>query len=64
MIWLKYRANPKVLRNPNFCVGCFELLISKISAAASKMGKKGQKLVFLCNLFCGFHFCVVCWTKN
>ena len=44
-----YRANPKVSRNPNFCVGCFELILSKNSAAASKMGKNGQKLFFLCN---------------
>ena len=41
-----YRANPKVLRSPNFCVGCFELIISKNFAAACKMGKDGQKKIF------------------
>ena len=41
-----YRADSKVSRNPNFCVGCFELIISKIFAAASKMGKNGQKTFF------------------
>ena len=35
-----YRPNSKDSRNPNFCVGCFELIISKILATASKMGKK------------------------
>ena len=36
----KYRVNPKYSRNPNFCVACFELIISKIFATASKMDKK------------------------
>ena len=35
-----YRTNPKDLRNANFCVGCFELIISKNFATTSKMGKK------------------------
>ena len=43
----KYRANSKVSRNPNFCVGCFELIMSKNCAVASKMGNNGQKLFFL-----------------
>ena len=38
-----YGANTKVLRNPNFCGGYFELVTSKNSAAVSKMGKNGQK---------------------
>ena len=38
-----YRANSKVSQNPKFCVGCFEVIISKNFAAASKMGKNGQK---------------------
>ena len=42
---IKYRADPKASRNPNFCVGCFELIISKIFAAASKIGKNGQKKI-------------------
>ena len=29
---------PEDSRNPNFCVGCFEFITSKISATASKMG--------------------------
>ena len=41
-----YRLNSKVSLNPNFCVGCFELIISKNFAAASKMGKNGQKKIF------------------
>ena len=60
----KYRANPKVSRNPNLCVGCFELITSKNSAAASKMGKNAQKLFFFAIFFCGTHFCAACWTKN
>ena len=40
-----YRTNPKDSRKPNFCIGCFELIISKIFATASKMGKK--YLIFL-----------------
>ena len=60
----RYRAYPKVSRNPNFCVGCFGLIISKNSAAAaSKMGKNGQKQFFLCDFFCGTDFCAGCWTK-
>ena len=61
-----YRADSKVSRNPNFCVGCSELIISKNFAAASKMGKNGQKKIFAIffaegvgpkmNLFCGFFF--------
>ena len=47
----RYRANPKVSRNPSFCVGCFELIISKISAAASKMGKNGQNYFFFAIFF-------------
>ena len=35
-----YHANPKVSQNPNFYIGCFELILSKIFATASKMGKK------------------------
>ena len=61
-VW--YRANSKVSRNPNFCVGCFELIISKNFAAASKMGKNWQKKIFLVIFFCGTHFCIGCWTKN
>ena len=53
----KYRPNSKVSRNPNFCVGGFELIISKNFATASKMGKNGQKPVYFCNFFCGTHFC-------
>ena len=45
--FIVYRANSKVSRNPNFCVGCFELIMSKNFAAASKMGKNGQKKKFL-----------------
>ena len=44
---MAYRADSKISRNPNFCVGCFELIISKKFAAASKMSKNGQKLFFL-----------------
>ena len=62
-----YPANPKVSRNPNFCVGCFELRISKSFAAASKMGKNGQKLNFSAIFFRGIlrralrqtKFCIV-----
>ena len=57
-----YRANPKVSWNPNFCVGCFELIISKNFAAASKMGKNGQN--FFLRFFCGTHFCVGCWAPK
>ena len=46
-MWNIYRPDSKVSLNPNFCVGCFELIISKNFAAASKMGKNGQKLFFL-----------------
>ena len=41
-----YRANPKDSRNPNFCVGCFELIISKTTA--SKFGKNISLLQFFC----------------
>ena len=34
------RTNPEDSRNPKFCVGCFELMISKIFATGAKMGKK------------------------
>ena len=63
-VWdhMEYHADSKVSRNPNFCVGCFELIISKNFAAASKMGKNGQKKI--CDFFCGTHFCVGCRTKN
>ena len=42
LVWVHfaYRPNSKDSRNPNFCVGCFELIISKVFATASKMGKK------------------------
>ena len=58
-IW--YRANPKDSRNPKFCVGCFELIISKIFAMASKMGK--NYFIFAI-FFCGTHFCVRRDAKN
>ena len=54
----KYRANHKVSRNPNFGVGCFELIISKNSAAASEMGKNGQNCFCFAIFFCGTHVCV------
>ena len=46
-----YRPDSKVSRNPNFCVGCFELIISKNFVAASKMGKNGGKLIFFATFF-------------
>ena len=36
----KYRADIIVLRNANFCVGCFELYLRKIFATAPKIGGK------------------------
>ena len=35
-----YRANPNYLRNPKFCVGCFEFYLSKILRQHLKQGKK------------------------
>ena len=46
MVVGRYRANRRDLQNPNFCAGCFELIISKIFATASKMGKKNLFLRF------------------
>ena len=40
-------------RNPNFGVGCFELIINKKFATASKMGKN---YFTFANCFCGTHF--------
>ena len=48
-----YRTNPKDSRNANFCVGCFELIISDVFATTSKMGKK---YFILAISFCGTHF--------
>ena len=49
------RTNSKDSQNPNFFVGCFELIIRKNFAKASKMGRNGQKLfifaIFLWNPF-------------
>ena len=59
-----YRLNSKVSRIPNFCVGCFELMISKSFAVASKMGQNGKKIILLAIFFCETHFCVGCWTKS
>ena len=42
----RYRANPNYLRNPKFCVGCFEFYLSKILRQHLKQGKK--------NFFCDF----------
>ena len=56
-----YRTNPKDSRNPNFRVGCFELIMSKIVATASKMGKR----YFIFAIFlCGTHICVGHDAKN
>ena len=38
-VFSHYRANPNYLRNPNFCVRCFELIICKIFATAPKIGE-------------------------
>ena len=35
-----YRANPNYLRNPKFCVGCFEFYLSKILRQHLKQGEK------------------------
>ena len=52
----RYRANPNYLRNPNFCVGCFELIICKVFATAPKKGG-GIILFYLCFFFfVGFSF--------
>ena len=40
-----YRANPNYLRNPKFCVGCFEFYLSKILRQHLTQGKK-KKLRF------------------
>ena len=42
-----YRVNPNYLRNPKFCVGCFEFYLSKILRQHSKQGKK----YFFCDFF-------------
>ena len=36
----QYRANPNYLRNPKFCVGCFEFYLSKILQQHLKQGEK------------------------
>ena len=36
----QYRANPNYLRNPKFCVGCFEFYLSKILRQHLKQGEK------------------------
>ena len=48
-----YRANPNYLRNPKFCVGCFEFYLSKILRQHLKQGEK----FFFAIFFCGTHFC-------
>ena len=48
-----YRANPNYLRNPKFCVGCFEFYLSKILRQHLKQGGKKKFAIF----FCGTHFC-------
>ena len=47
-----YRANPNYLRNPKFCVGCFEFYFSKILRQHLQQGKK-----YFAIFFCGTHFC-------
>ena len=42
-----YRANPNYLRNPKFCVGCFEFYLSKILRQHLKQGEK----YFFCDFF-------------
>ena len=37
---LLYRATPNYLRNPKFCVGCFEFYLSKILRQHLKQGEK------------------------
>ena len=39
-----HRTNPNCLLNPNFCVGCFGLIISKNFVTASKIG--GNYFIF------------------
>ena len=48
-----YRANPNYLRNPKFCVGCFEFYLSKILRQHLKQEEK----YFFALFFCGTHFC-------
>ena len=50
----RYRANPNYLRNPKFCVGCFEFYLSKILRQHLKQGKKYSIFAIF---FCGTHFC-------
>ena len=51
-VHLMYRPNSKDWRNPNFCVGCLELIISKIFATASKIGEEHFLFaIFLWNPF-------------
>ena len=50
----RYRANPNYLRNPKFCVGCFEFYLSKI---LRQHLKQGGKYYFFAIFFCGTHFC-------
>ena len=47
-----YHANPNYLRNPRFCVGCFEFYLSKILRQHLKQGEKKFAI-----FFCGTHFC-------
>ena len=44
---ISYRVNPNYLRNPKFCVGCFEFYLSKILRQHLKQGKK----YFFCYFF-------------
>ena len=41
-----YRANPNYLRNPKFCVGCFEFYLRKILRQHLK-----QRKIFFCDFF-------------
>ena len=41
-----YRANPNYLRNPKFCVGCFEFYLSKILRQHLKQGGGGELRFF------------------
>ena len=43
---MRYRANPNYLRNPKFCVGCFEFYLSKILRQHLKQGEKYYFLRF------------------
>ena len=47
-------TNPHFLRNPIFCVGCFEFCLRKNFATAPEMGK--NYFVFA-TAFCGIQFC-------